>query len=572
MTQTETAAPETARTETPEELFSLPASFGQKRMWLLEQAGSGTALYTMRAALRLRGPLDPGALERALTEVVARHEVLRSVLRLDGNDIAQVVRAPGPVDLPVVEVPGGLEAAVALAAELSREPFDLSAGPLLRCTLLRLAEDDHVLLALVHHSVCDGMSLGVLLRELTALYEPCLHGRAHPLEELPLQYADYAVWLREQVASGALEEQLAYWGERLAGVRELRLPADLPRPAVRAWSAVSAPVKVAAPVVRQLRLTAPGGGVTASMVALAAYAVVLSRWSGQSDLVVGLPVAGRPEVDLEPLVGFFVNTLPIRVDLSGDPSFGELLAQVRDRCVEAYSRADVPFELMVERAHPDRRAGRLPLAQTLLNVQQSVPLGLAPITGVTLEPVELPDTALQFDAVADLVEQGDAVTGHVSLSADLFAAETAALVARSLSAVLRTASAAPGTALSALPCPVAEARATAGGSQAPEEPYEEPLRDLPAGGGKPQTPGEHLLVALWREVLEVSEVGVHDEFYALGGNSMRAVRIVTAAREQGLELPLDRMLGQHTIREVIAHTEAAAAAAGHRTTAAPAAA
>ncbi|WP_331741983.1 condensation domain-containing protein [Streptomyces sp. NBC_01006] len=564
---------ETTETETREELFALPASFGQKRMWLLEQAGSGTALYTMRAALRLRGPLDHGALERALTEVVARHEVLRSVLRLDGNDIAQVVLAPGPVALPVVEVPGGPEAAVALAAELSREPFDLAAGPLLRCSLLRLSDEDHVLLALVHHSVCDGMSLGVLLRELTALYEPCLHGTAHPLEELPLQYADYAVWLREQVASGALEEQLAYWGERLAGVRELRLPADLPRPAVRAWSAVSAPVKAAAPVVRQLRLTAPGGGVTASMVALAAYAVVLSRWSGQNDLVVGLPVAGRPEVDLEPLVGFFVNTLPIRVDLSGDPSFGELLAQVRDRCVEAYSRADVPFELMVERAHPDRRAGRLPLAQTLLNVQQSVPPVLAAITGVTLEPFELPDTALQFDAVADLVEQGDAVTGHVSLSADLFTAETAALVARSLSSVLRAASAAPGTALSALPCPVADARAAAP-VEAYEayEAYEEVRTAVPAGGGKPQTPGEHLLVALWREVLEVSEVGVHDEFYALGGNSMRAVRIVTAAREQGLELPLDRMLGQHTIREVIAHTEAAAAAAGHRTTAAPAAA
>ncbi|MFJ6798040.1 condensation domain-containing protein [Streptomyces sp. NPDC091268] len=556
--------------EMPEELFSLPASFGQKRLWLLEQAQSGAALYTMRAALRMRGPVDAGALERALGEVVARHEVLRSVLRLDGNDIAQVVLAPRPVPLPVVEVAGGPDAAAAVADELSRVPFDLAAGPLLRCTLLRIGQDDHVLLALVHHSVCDGLSLGVLLRELTALYEPCLHGAGHALAELPLQYADYAVWLREQVASGALEGQAQYWGERLAGVRELRLPADLPHPATRTWKAVSAPVKVAAPVVRQLRMTAPGGGVTASMVALAAYAVVLGRWSGQQDVVVGMPIAGRPEVDLEPLVGFFVNTLPVRVDLSGDPSFSEVLGQVRDRCVEAYSNGDLPFELMVERAHADRRAGRLPLAQTLLNVQQSVPLGLAEIAGVELEPFPLPEGALHFDAIADLVEDRDAVTGRVSLSADLFTERTAQLAASSLPAVLRAASAAPGTPVSALPCPVADARPAA--VAAAPEPVSEPVSasvstsargsvEAYVGGALPETPGEHLLVQLWREVLEVGQVGVHDEFYALGGNSMRAVRIVMAARDRGLELPLDRMLGQHTIRELMTEAGAPAVAA-----------
>ena len=530
-----------------EELFTLPASFGQQRLWLVEQAQRGSALYTMRAALRLRGPVDTGALERALTEVVARHEVLRTVLRPAGNEIAQVVLAPAPVELPVVDVPDGLDGAVALAATLSREPFDLAAGPLLRCSLLRVGEDDHVLVALVHHSVCDGLSLGVLLRELTTLYEPCLRDTGHTLEELPLQYADYAVWQREQVETGALEEQLDHWATRLAGVRELRLPADLPQPPERAYAAVSAPVKVSAPVVRQVRATAPGGGVTASMVALAGYAVVLSRWSRQEDVVVGMPVAGRPEVDLEPLVGFFVNTLPVRVDLSGDPSFGAVLAQVRDRCVEAYTHADVPFELMVERAQPERRAGRLPVVQTLLNVQRAVPVHLGPIPGVRLDPVELPDTALHFDAVADIVESDDALLGHVSLSADLFVPETAELVARSVLSVLRAASAAPGTPVSMLPCPVADAR------EAPAAAEPETLRDPVAvlGGGLPETPGEHLLVELWREVLEVGEVGVHDEFYALGGNSMRAVRIVMAARDRGLELPLDRMLGRHTVRELM---------------------
>ena len=530
-----------------EELYKLPASYGQQRLWLLEQTQRDTGLYTMRAALRLRGPVDGDALARALTEVVARHEVLRTVLRLDGTGISQVVLAPESVPLPVRDVPGGFDAALELAEQLSREPFDLAAGPLLRCTLLRLDQDDHILLALVHHTMADGLSLGVLLRELTELYPTCLGHSDHTLPELPLQYADYAVWLAERVAAGELDEQLDYWGERLAGAGELRLPVDLPAPAVRRWTAVSAPVKVAAPVVRQLRMAVPGGGVTASMVALAAYAVTLSRWSRSQDLVIGMPNAGRPEVDLEPLVGFFVNTLPIRLDLSGDPAFADVLAQVRDRCVEAYARADVPFELMVERAHPDRRAGRLPLAQTLLNVQRPVPMDLADIPGVTLDPVDLPDAVLHFDAVADLVEHDDMIEGRVRLSADLFTEETAQLAARSLAAVLRAASAAPGTPVSALPCPVAEAGraevAEAVAQREPAVPYE--------GGGLPETPAEHLLVQLWRETLEIQEIGVHDEFYASGGNSMRAVRIVMAAREQGLELPLDQMLGQHSIRGLL---------------------
>ncbi|MET7638014.1 condensation domain-containing protein [Streptomyces sp. NPDC005438] len=541
-----------------EELFALPSSFGQRRLWLVEQATQGnTALYTMRAALRLRGRIDPDALRHALTTVVERHEVLRTVLRLNGTDIAQVVYAPGPVDLPVREVSGGLEGAVATADELSREPFDLAQGPLLRCTLLKLADDDHVLLALVHHSVCDGLSLRVLLHELTLLYAPSLAGTPHTLEELPIQYADYAVWQAEQVTSGELDGQLDYWGTRLAGVRDLRLPTDRRAGAHRDWTAVSAPVKVAAPVVRQLRLTTASTGVTATMVALAAYGVVLSRWSGQQDLVVGMPVAGRGDVALEALVGFFVNTLPVRLDLSGDPTFAELLGQVRDRCVEAYSNADVPFELMVERAHADRRAGRLPLAQTLLNVQQPAPLGLAEIAGVELEPVDLPDASLHFDVVADLSEKNDAIGGHVSLAADLFTEETARLVATSLTNVLRAAAAAPSTPVSALPCPVADAFAARDRTEVEDPPADEyegahPGGSAPSSDGLPRTPAEHLLTQLWREALEAPRVGVHDEFYALGGNSMRAVRIVMAAREHGLELPLDRMLGRHTIHDLLA--------------------
>lgn len=534
-----------------EDLYVLPASFGQKRLWLLEQVQPDTPLYTMAAALHLRGPLDTEALNRALTAVVERHEVLRTVLRLEGGDVVQVIRAPEPVAVEVSTVDGDVAAAVARAEELAAIPFDLAVGPLLRCHLLRLSEREHVLLNVVHHTVADGWSMGVLLNELITLYaDP-----AAELPELTVQYADYSVWQQEQLDSGELDDQVEHWREELDGVQALRLPADHATPTT--FGAHTVPVEIPAAVVRQLRLVGPNG-VTASMVAMAAYAAMLSRWSRQTDLVVGIPVAGRGEVELEPLVGFFVNTLPIRLDLGGDPTFLDLLTRVRDRCLTAYGNADVPFELLVEELKPDRRPGRLPLAQTMLAINNTTPPLATDVQGLAIEPVPLPAAFTHFDITADLSEHQDALTGTLSLSADLFTEDSATLAAKSLTTILRAAVISPGTRLADLPCPIADARPL-DDAPLPETPVTPQAVEV--GDPSPRTPVELLLTRLWAEVLEVDVVNVHQEFYASGGNSLRAVRVVMRAREMGVELPVELVLGEHTIRQLaLSHSRTSAEA------------
>ena len=517
-------------------MYVLPASYGQERLWLLDQTQPGTPVHNVSGVLRLRGPVEAGRLERCLAEIVERHEVLRTTLRLSGDGVAQVIRAGSDIRLRRAEV---AEAdAPALAAELEREPFDLGTGPLLRCHLLTLAPDHHLLVVVVHHAVSDGWSMGILLQELSARY-----AGTTDLPELPVQYADYAVWQRELVDSDGLDEQLAYWRERLAGAPPLRLPADLAVPAAPTYSAHVVPVAVPAGDVRAAR-----GQATSFMVALAAFTVVLARWSGQSDVVVALPVAGRPQVELEPLIGFFVNTLPLRVELEPDTDFAAVLEQVRVRCLEAYAHADVPFELLVERLRPARRAGQVPLAQAMLALNNTPMPPLTALPGLTMELVELPTTHVQFDVLVDLVETPAGLRGTVALHADTFSAGTAELVGRSLSAVLAAAGAAPATRVADLPCPIGADRAWPGPVVAEEE-DERPERAASAGE-PPSTPAEHLLAGLWAEVLELDSVGVTDDFYAQGGNSMRAVRVVTRARELGLELPIEVVLGEHTIRDL----------------------
>lgn len=532
-----------------EELYQLPASYGQQRLWLLEQADTDSTIYSMNVAVRMRGPIRPKLLTAALARVVERHEVLRTVIRLHGGEVVQVVRAPEPVALPVVDVDGGMPEARARAEELCAEPFDLGRGPLLRCWLLRLGPDEHVLLTSMHHTISDGLSLTVMLKDITASYADLAEGGDGTLEELPLQYADYALWQQEQLAGGVLDEQLDFWTQQLTGLPPLRLPRDHRPPARATYDAVVAGVELKGPLLSTLRDAAPGGGGTPFMVTMAAYAAVLSRWSGQQDLVVAVPMAGRSEPDLEKLVGFFVNSLPVRLHVDPGMTFTELLADVRDRSVAAYSRPDVPFELLVERLRPARRAGQTPLVQAWLAVMPAeVSLTLGEIPGVDLEPVVLTHAKAPFDLVADLIEEGDMVGGVLFGRSDLFDTATVELVARSLADVVSAAAADPDIRVADLPVVVADERPSSPDAFYDEE---ELVPALPATGtGDGAT--EALLRTLWSEVLDRPSVGLDDEFYALGGTSLSAVRVVMEARRHGLELPLDVMLGEHTVRQLAA--------------------
>ncbi|MEU3309060.1 condensation domain-containing protein [Nocardiopsis sp. NPDC055551] len=535
-------------TKTGEDLYVLPASYGQERLWLLEQVTPDMPLYNVPMALRLRGRLDAPALAGALSGLVERHEVLRTVLRLRDGGVMQVVREARPVTLVTEPLADSEEALLARIEELTAEPFDLAEGPLLRGHLLRVSEEHHVLVVIAHHTVTDGWSLGVMLAEIATLYASAVEGGGRELAEVPVQYADYALWQREQVEGGSLDDQIRYWRDRLKGVRPLALPTGTEGTGRPPHASVTAPLRVAPVTVRHLRGLAPAG-VTPTMVVMAAYTAVLARWSGQDDVVLALPVAGRGEPELESLVGFFVNTLPVRVDLSGDPTLLTLLERVRDSSFGAYGHADVPFEVLVNELKPERRTGRPPLAQVMLAVDNTPLAARVDLPGVTAEPVHLSQGSAIFDATVDLVENDDTLSGTIGLRADWFRQETAELFSKSIQAVLRAWGTDPDARLSELPCPLAD-RDSEVAVATPVEEGEPAAGALDGAGSLPSNPTEHLILSLWSEEFGTKIVSVDEEFYALGGDSMRAVRIVMRAREKGVELPVEMVLGEHTVRQL----------------------
>ncbi|WP_239153165.1 condensation domain-containing protein, partial [Virgisporangium aurantiacum] len=337
-----------------------PLSFGQLRLWFLDRLDSGGVAYNVPFVLRLVGGLDVGVLERAVGFVVGRHEVLRSRFVVVDGVPRQVVGEVGWVSVPVVEVDGlaGVEGVV--AEELGRR-FDLAGGVLWRARLVRLGVADHVFVMVMHHVVCDEWSTGVLRRDLALAYGALVSGRAVPLGPLPVQYADFAVWQRESLRGGVLERQLGYWRGRLAGVPVLEVVGDRPRPPVRSGLGAAVRFSVDEDVVAGLRAVGHRHGVTMFMVLLAAFDVLLGRYTGQDDVVVGSPIANRGRPEVQDLVGFFVNTLVLRVDLSGDPTFEEVLGRVREVALGAYAHQDLPFEQVVEAVQPDRDLTRTPL-------------------------------------------------------------------------------------------------------------------------------------------------------------------------------------------------------------------
>ncbi len=332
----------------------VPLSFAQERLWFLAQLEPDSSFYNIPAALRLTGRLDVSALERSLNAVRHRHSVLRAAFAATPDGPVQAATGLFPVDLPVVDLGGLAEAArdaeaARLAREEARRPFDLEAGTLLRALLLRLEESGHVLLATMHHIASDGWSMGVFLSELSALYSAFAQGRAPALPEIPVQYADFSLWQRERLRGEALEEQLAWWRKRLAGAPAvLELPTDRPRPPVQRFRGGQVPAVFGEDLGRDLSALGRRRSATLFMILLAGFQALLSRWSGQEDVSVGSPVAGRLWPETEPLIGFFINTLVLRSRLAGDPAFDELLVQVQRGTIEAFAHQELPFEKVVE--------------------------------------------------------------------------------------------------------------------------------------------------------------------------------------------------------------------------------
>jgi amino acid adenylation domain-containing protein len=443
----------------------IPLSFSQESLWLLHQLDPASPAYNVPAAVRISGQLDPAALARTLDEIVRRHEALRTTF--PGGRPAQVIHPPRPVPLPAVDLAGlplaRREAeARRLAGEEALRPFDLARGPLLRAALARLDAEEHLFLLTLHHAVSDEWSMAVLVREVGAIY-PAMSsekraGLPSPLPELPIQVADHAVWQREWLSGEVLEERLSWWRERLAGAPPvIELPLDRPRAAARSFRGGRVPFEVPAEAAQRLRQVGRERSASLFMVLLAGFQALLGRHGAGEDLVVGAPVANRSHPGTEGLIGFLVNTLPLRGDLAGDPGFGELVERSRESCLGAFAHQDLPFERLVRELRPERSLAYAPLFQVMLALH-NVPAPALDLPGLSFRPLAMDPGTAKFDLVLEMSEgplgderEAPVILGSLEYAADLFDRTTAERLAGHLRVLLAAAAADPELPVAALP-------------------------------------------------------------------------------------------------------------------------
>jgi amino acid adenylation domain-containing protein len=435
----------------------LPLSFAQQRLWILDQLEPGSFAYNLAAALRLHGDLAIGALGGAVAEIVRRHEALRTVFGAPGDgEPRQVILPAGERPLPMVDLtalPGTERAteAARLAAGDALRPFDLARGPLMRTTLLRLAGREHALLLAMHHIVTDGWSMGIFTRELTELYRAFSAGAPSPLRELPLQYADFALWQRQWLRGEVLEEQLRYWRDHLTGAPPvLELPADRPRPAVQSHRGGRRWLTLPRELTGRLAAESRRLEVTPFMALLAVFSTLLRRYSGEEDLVIGTPIANRGRRELEELIGFFANTLALRVDAAADPAFAELARRVRESALGAYAHQDLPFERLVDELQPERNLGQAPIFQVMF-ILQNAPPPVLELGDLTLSPMEVEEGRAQFDLTLALMEIDGELVAKLEYGSDLFDAATAERLLGHFGTLVAGALAEPQARISALP-------------------------------------------------------------------------------------------------------------------------
>ncbi|WP_224242635.1 non-ribosomal peptide synthetase [Hyalangium gracile] len=434
---------------------SLPLSFAQQRLWFLDQLSPGNPFYNVSWSIALDGRLDHEALRAALREIVRRHESLRTVLRASDGEPVQVILETVDVPLPIHDLRGHTpeqrrQEARRLAMEEAHRPFELSRGPVFRASLTRLDEESHVLTLAMHHIVSDGWSIGVFNRELAALYRAFRLGRPSPLPELPIQYADFAVWQRAHLEGERLKPHLDYWRSRLDGVPALELPTDRPRPSVQTYRGATLVLSLGSELSQALESLTQARGSTLYMALLAAFQTLLHRYTGQQDIAVGSPIANRSRQELEGLIGFFVNSLVMRGDLSGDPRFTDLLERTREAALGAFAHQDLPFERLVQELQPDRELSRNPLFQVMFAVQNA-PSVAPDLEGLTLRPLtDLPATT-RFDLELHVWKAEQDLRCMLVYSTDLFDEPTMRRFAGHYRTLLEGIVAAPERRLSELP-------------------------------------------------------------------------------------------------------------------------
>ena len=448
--QAEDAVPLRPRDRAARELP--PLSYAQQRLWFLDQLEPDSAAYHLHWAASLAGPLQPGLLQQAVDTLVARHESLRTTFAARGGEPVQVIVPEWTVPVELEVMTGASDERVrARLIELARQPFDLHRGPLLRVVLLRVDASRHVLLLLMHHIVSDGWSMGVLFRELTGLYDAYAADTAAALPELPVQYADYAVWQREWLSGDELKRQVSYWKSRLAGIPPLlELPLDRPRPVVQRYRGAWCQRQLSAELLAGLQELARSRGCTLFMVLLAAFNVLLARYTGREDVVVGTPIAGRKRTELESLIGFFLNTLVLRTDVSGNPSFAALLERVKHTALEAYEHQELPFEKLVEELQPVRNTSHTPIVQVMFNLHNE-PHGEFALHGLKVSPFNVDRGTAKFDLTVAMVEGRSGLSAGFEYNTDLFEAASIEQMLAGFETLLAGIVADPNAAVAGLP-------------------------------------------------------------------------------------------------------------------------
>ncbi|HEX2270679.1 MAG TPA: condensation domain-containing protein, partial [Pyrinomonadaceae bacterium] len=433
---------------------ALQLSFAQQRLWFLNKFEAASPHYNIAAAVKFKGQLDIPALERSLTEITQRHEILRTTFAMNGEEPVQQITEPGTVRLPMMDlqaVKQREEEAQALLTAAARRVFDLESGPLLRVMLLRLDTTEHILMVTMHHIISDGWSMGVLIRELTALYNSFSSDAALVLPDLPVQYADFAHWQRQWLQGDVREESLNYWRQQLAGMSPvLQLRTDYPQPEVQTFRGARVSFQLDHQLTESLNAVSRAHDVTLFMTLLATLSVLLMRYTRETDISIGTPVAGRTLAETEGLIGFFVNTLVLRTDLSGDPTYAQLLQRTRELCLSAYQHQELPFEQLLDAVRPGRELNRTPLFQVMLVLHNS-PLPQIELDGLQVEAIEVETGTSKIETTFTFREESSGIlSGTIDYQTDLFSRETVEQLAANYVRLLQSAVADPQRRIAAL--------------------------------------------------------------------------------------------------------------------------
>lgn len=508
-----------------------PASLPQERLWFLNQLSDPNAAYNVHVGLWLDGPLDISVLQASLREIVARHDTLRTTFQFSGGQLFQTVSQRTSVNLPmdeVVDEPDPIRRAYELASQEVHRPFDLATGPLFRARLIRVSPEEHVFLCTMHHIVTDSWSMQLFVKELSTLYAAYSQGKPSPLEELPISYGDYAEWQRKWSNGELVSQEIDYWKKRLQGApKVLELPTHAPRPAEQTFSGASQTLILPDAAVASVKQLAAHYNCTPFMVLLAAFKLLLYRLSRQPDVLVGVPVAGRDRVESESLIGFFVNTLVLRDNLAGNPTFLELLWQVRETTLSAFANADVPFEKIVEVLQPERSLSYNPFFQVMFSAIKAA-LPTHTFANLTAYPYVVSASTSIFDLSATLIETADGQwCMQFEYNTDLFSAERVGQMLADYSAIVPMVADHPETRICEVAVSGTESKAPTLASEVPG-PSVRQIPDSMAPGFENDrlTANRNLLLKIWKDVLGLSYIGIHDNFFDIGGHSLLAARLV----------------------------------------------